>query len=750
MMEESLSQHYTVLKRYLAQSLRDEKGNPKPNKARDKLLRLSAVQFQELSTDVYDELIRRQSASAAGQQQNGPGQVPAFLTPKENFHPKRNQARQKLATLPPPRFRDLATDVFYELERRFPKFPGTDIYRNGSPAPSMRGPGSRPGTPNGMRPAPGGRGRGGPGHGSGYGSRNPSLGSQVFAGAGIPEGPDGTYGRPTPKTFQSNTIVPNKSTLVEDDDDPTDIDDSRSRRDTRNTYSSVGVAERPQNGELQGKISELEHAVREKDLELSKLDQAYREKEAELRSDLESKLANALNLNNSLESEIAKVRADHADTERQLQSEIGQKVTREDDGNNEWKGRYEDLVKTHGELQAELQQQRTVTNEVKQEAAGFLEEMKVLSKRSEQTYERETELVAQVHKLEDQVKEWKNRYAKTRTQLKTARFSSHDIPMQQPDMGQFGKQGGFSQEDGLIRDFHVTKFQVSIDELLRAARVSDPPSVLGYVRSVVVTVRELSQDVGVARANDDNLAQQRTKLLAKLSATANNLITASKNFALAKGLSPVSLLDAAASHLTAAVVELIHSVKIRPTPVEELEDDDEGSLIAESPADYYGIGRTSAYGESIYSSMSSPPPSLPPSNRNPRATPKQATANGMSNGDHTGSVLKQRSGVQEHEGEVEELKVKISSYIILDNADNSRRSWRIKQKDWYDRSNRSSAASEPKTIRRSSRITSTTSPLSLAKWLRRRSIPRARRTATRSAIEPSPSSSGSLGAGPNY
>ena len=36
------------------------------------------------------------------------------------FHPKRNQARQKLATLSDPRFKDLASDVFYELERRFP------------------------------------------------------------------------------------------------------------------------------------------------------------------------------------------------------------------------------------------------------------------------------------------------------------------------------------------------------------------------------------------------------------------------------------------------------------------------------------------------------------------------------------------------------------------------------------------------------------------------------------------------------
>ena len=34
------------------------------------------------------------------------------------FHPKRNQARQKLATLPGSRFRELATDVFGEIGRR--------------------------------------------------------------------------------------------------------------------------------------------------------------------------------------------------------------------------------------------------------------------------------------------------------------------------------------------------------------------------------------------------------------------------------------------------------------------------------------------------------------------------------------------------------------------------------------------------------------------------------------------------------
>jgi Spa2 homology domain (SHD) of GIT len=259
-METSLQEHYTALKGYLAASLRDEKGNPRPNKARDKLLRLSSVQFQELSTDVFDELLRRQAVGRKGP--NGQpleGATPPHLLPKDSFHPKRNQARQKLSTLPPPRFRDLATDVFYELERRFPAFAAGDINRAESPT-SIRGPPSRTGTPiEGGNVRPGSRG--------GSRMRRPSEGSvmsSVSAMSGYPRsdsrnggpingmrspGPSSNdFGRPLPKTFQSNTIVPNKSTMVEDDDDVTggeDNDDedafgleSAARRDSKRSIGA--------------------------------------------------------------------------------------------------------------------------------------------------------------------------------------------------------------------------------------------------------------------------------------------------------------------------------------------------------------------------------------------------------------------------------------------------------------------------------------------------------------------------------
>ena len=211
-MEESLFQHYTVLKRYLATTQRDEAAEGKPNRARDKLVRLSPVQFQELSTDVYDELLRRQAFAV---RQNGVNKgAPDYLLPKDGFHPKRNQARQKLSTLPAPRFRALATDVFYELERRVPRFAGTDIGRGTSPANNMRGQSrSRPGT------------------------RQGSLSGQTLAG-GYGEGP-------LQKSSQNNTIVPNKSYLVEDDDEG-DGDSlyGLNKRDTQNTNRSFGAQDK--------------------------------------------------------------------------------------------------------------------------------------------------------------------------------------------------------------------------------------------------------------------------------------------------------------------------------------------------------------------------------------------------------------------------------------------------------------------------------------------------------------------------
>ncbi|KAF2711843.1 hypothetical protein K504DRAFT_374566 [Pleomassaria siparia CBS 279.74] len=601
MLEETLGEHYRVLKVYLAPYLTDEKGNPRPSRAKDKLTRLSAVQFQELSTDVYDESIRREDDKKRG----GPGapgnNTPNFLLPKNNFHPKRNQARQKLSTLPLERFRQLATDVYYELERRFPRFAAGDIPRMGSPAGSVasqmsRGQPSRVGTPNSMSP--------GPGPGPGYRNGPPPNGPP-----GSRSGGSRDYGRPLPKTFQQNTIVPNKGTMVEDDDEDSGADDDDAfnleAAAARKGSKSMSLAQeklvtelQSQLSDLQAKVESLQGDLQDKDGQIQRLSDAERSRDSnmaseraewdDLRSSLEDKVAKAETLNSSLRLEIDKIRSENSDTERNLQAQISnlenqsRQQQASDVGNGQWRQRCE-------ELERELSEQQHICEEVRRDASVFLQEMRELSARGDNALEKEERLSLQVASLENEVKEWKSRYAGAKTQLRTLKASSIGLAsLASPDITNYTRDASFATPDGMVKDVHVTKFQLSIDELLQVARRAGPEQVLDSMRHVVKCVRAITGDLDStsfsqlqspgSSINGDSIMspeKQQAKLKSRVSATANNLITASKNHASSSGLSPVSLLDAAASHLSTAVIELVKQVKIRPTPEDEFENNEE-------------------------------------------------------------------------------------------------------------------------------------------------------------------------------
>jgi hypothetical protein len=201
--------------------------------------------------------------------------------------------------------------------------------------------------------------------------------------------------------------------------------------------------------------------------------------------------------------------------------------------------------------------------------------------------EKEERLVGQVSSLEAELKEWKSRYARAKTQLRSMKASSIGLAsLASPDLRNYTRDSGLSAPDGAVKDVHVTKFQVSIDELLQVARRSEPDQVLESMKNVVKCVRAITGDIDstplsqmqspISSINGDGMAspeKQQAKLKSRVSATANNLITASKNHASSNGLSPVSLLDAAASHLSIAIIELVKHVKVKPTPEHELEDD---------------------------------------------------------------------------------------------------------------------------------------------------------------------------------
>ncbi|KAI6783089.1 uncharacterized protein J7T54_000591 [Emericellopsis cladophorae] len=657
-----LQNHYHALKLFLHG--RDPNGKNPPNKARDKLLRLSSVQFYELSTDVYDELIRRQSAARAPP--NAPNAPPSFLLPEKTFHPKRNQARQRLSSLGPPRFRDLATDVFHELERRFPRFVGAEIPR-GVSSISMRGPPGRTGTPSsGYGPGPGP----GPGQGPGQGPRGPRMRQPSDAGSlrgpppsdnyGVPPspGPNGPqgFGHPMQKQLnQNNTIVPNKSTMVEDDDD--DDGDSYALGSNRESKRSAGGSEtdkklideyQSQVKELRDKLEGMEGAMKQKEDELrTALDQQVSNEQKkewdDARAALESQVTDAQALNDEMRQELERMRLDHDEEMRQeigrlrqdhdeeMRQEIGRLRQDHDEESRQLRQAHDEEMKQEiGRLHqdhdeetrqlrdqlAELQQrgdvgnadmelqeenrtlreslleQRQVTDEVRREAQAFMQEMRTLSQQSMSTYEKQLELEQTVAQLETEVVQWKGQYTRTKTQLRSMRAPSIGLTVDQ-EAGHMVNHGVFTQENGLIKDIHVTKFQIAVDELLQKARLDRPELVIDAMKSVVVNVRRITKDVDEGTPTDEAFAQQKPKLKAKVSAAANHVITSSKNHAAGAGLSPVSLLDAAASHLTAAVVELLRAAKIRPTPAEELEEEDDGSITPVELSGFLSPGSTS-------------------------------------------------------------------------------------------------------------------------------------------------------------
>ncbi|KAF4552825.1 Spa2-like protein [Elsinoe fawcettii] len=599
--EDALLEHYHILKGFLGASLGQDAA-AKSTRARDKLLRLSPTQFHELSTDVYDELLRRED-----ERQRRSPDVPRYLLPMKTFHPKRNQARQKLSTLPPERFKQLATDVYFELERRVPRLGGASIDRAASPAmstaSSYRG-GPRGPPPPGMR---GPQGQSRPGS-RGPGGRGPPPERAQFPARSS----SNDYGRPLPKTFQSNTIVPNKSTMVEGDDTE-DEDPMGSPPQIRGMVNQEQTqAFESQIAELQAKVAGLEASLREKDVEIhnfesNKLEHdkgmiTERETWNKARSELEQQVNELQGTANAHLAEMDRTHQNHTKREAGLRDQLEQTVNElqgqidhlnsensllklqggpsSDQGAEEWREQVE-------MLQDELDKQRRVTEEVRENATHFLQEMRALSEQSEAALEKEEQLQGQIRALQAEVEDWKSRYAKTKTELRTLKASSIGLPLQNMSRDALASRHQLLSQEGLVNDMDVTNYQMSIDELLQTARQNSVDNTLDKMKVVIGHVQHITNNgksdyTGLpSPAESPNpMSPQlngspptQATLKARVARNATGLITATRNYVSADGLSPVSLIDAAAANLTAAVIDYVKTVGIKASNSHDLRAD---------------------------------------------------------------------------------------------------------------------------------------------------------------------------------
>lgn len=339
--------------------------------------------------------------------------------------------------------------------------------------------------------------------------------------------------------------------------------------------------------DLREKLDKMEDGLKKKDDELNRVlagEAAEKQQRSDISLDLERKVTEAQNLNKALREELDRLRNEHASETRQLREELEEASASARSASS---GRGDkELQRENENLRSQVKEQRDITAQVRLEAQDFLREMKLLSQQSGASFAKQGELEQTIDALEQEIRDWRNRYAKAKTQLRGMRSGSMSLPANQ-DASQYVRDKGFTDAAGLVKDVHVTKFQVAIDELLRRARQQQPDTVIDAMKSVVMSVRRITKDFDASPCRDDQEKQQRKLLKSRVSATANSLITASKTYATSAGIAPVSVIDAAASHLVTAMVDLLRLVKIRVTPDGELEEEDDGTVTPVESAGFF-------------------------------------------------------------------------------------------------------------------------------------------------------------------
>lgn len=319
---------------------------------------------------------------------------------------------------------------------------------------------------------------------------------------------------------------------------------------------------------LRKENGELDTIIKSQEEQLSQLDDEKRALQ-ELTTRLEIKLTDSLNLNESLKAEVNQVKEAEANTVKDLQATINELKSSQVDMIGQ--DTISEILNENKMLKEDLNEQKRNTEEARYKIQEALREMQILYEQSRLSSQKEEHLLCTIQKLEDEIKNWRDRYVKTKTQVRSLTAYPIDLNVQK-NSANIATNNDFTDANGMAKDINVINFQVAVNDLLQYSRHQEPEKVMEGMRSVVLNTRNILQDISTAITSGKELTPLQKKVKLSVTVAAKNLITASKNFVAASGLSPVSLLDAAISHLTSAVIQLLRIFKIRPTPEANFQD----------------------------------------------------------------------------------------------------------------------------------------------------------------------------------
>lgn len=220
---------------------------------------------------------------------------------------------------------------------------------------------------------------------------------------------------------------------------------------------------------------------------------------------------------------------------------------------------------------------------------GLMEELTELSRRNDELMTAKDADLAVIRDLDAQCKDYKRKYESAKTELRGLKgpcslvliktvvllnayiyVATSQLFLQPPKTDDSFPMS----QDGAVLDIHITAFVSAVDSLLTAGRSNSPTRVLAPMKAVVNAVTAITDDLRQferrPRSEEVDLDLLRS-LRDRAEATLSNLVVATKSHATGAGMSPVSLLDAATSHVSSTITEIAKIAFIRRATLEEQE-----------------------------------------------------------------------------------------------------------------------------------------------------------------------------------
>ncbi|KAJ2707324.1 component of the polarisome [Coemansia sp. IMI 203386] len=528
-MEATAGQYHREMTKFILDEI--EQGAASPTKSElGKLSRLSPMQFQELATDVYDELKRRRSNN-----QDFP-----FLPVRDHYHPKRNQARQKLATLSLSKFVDLVHDVNEEIRRRFPhKVESAQAFSPSSQSVHGHDSMSMSSMYNGL-----------PGQQQQHQQQHPARSSS---------GQYGQYGQPPPPhgygQHPHNRSPPVSSNSNQGFSQPISASSNSARTPDGRSGS---FAHDDTLNSIERVANDLSHAIHSNHHNMQHSMGGSRVPTPDERGSIRSQSHEIEKLKNEYEMRLAAMRKRVGQLESQLLDYRGEGSQDKDNEQLQNLERMNNVLSQKNErLENELRILRDQLVSARSDVPALRQENDKLRQERSRFIDRERELKSKLDEARAKVRKLKT----------TSVFAMDhgDAELVPPPV--------FVNSGGVIRRSSVRAFQEAIEALLSAVRSesmnSDLPNAQASVETACNELRADVQAYQAANAREPSTWPLPSDTREHIPDVLMNLDTHLQSVAVAvdkhinsMGVLPLSLLEAAASHLATSVVDLVKLLKV--------------------------------------------------------------------------------------------------------------------------------------------------------------------------------------------